>query len=144
MPIIPDASMLGAAWLKEAHAYWASKRGRRPMPRRRDIDPVESPTLLPYLMLIDVLSDPLDFRYRLIGGEVHNISNGNYTGKRSSELPGKGRGSIIWDTCEQTVLARSPFSLCRARAIPARLRKSPAAALRGRCAGEYDPEGHQL
>lgn len=110
MPIIPDASMLRAARLTEAYAYWESKRGERPMPSRRDIDPVEIPALLPYVTLIDVLSDPLDFRYRLIGTEVRNISEGNYAGKRFSELPSKGRGSVIWDTCEQTVLARSPFS----------------------------------
>ena len=110
MPIITDASMLGAVRLKEAYAYWASKRGLRPMPRRCDIDAVEIPALLPYLTLIDVLSDPFDFRYRLIGGEVRRISHGNYTGKRFSELPGKSRGSVIWDTCEQTVLARNPFS----------------------------------
>jgi len=110
MPIIADASALAAPRLREAYAYWSGKLAGRPMPRRRDIDPVEIPALLPYVVLIDVLSDPLDFRYRLIGAEVRNISKANYTGKRFSELPDKARGGVIWDSCEQTVLAARPFS----------------------------------
>jgi len=61
-------------------------------------------------MLIDVLREPLDFRYRLIGTEARSILKADYTGKRFSDLPGKGKGSIVWDNCEQVVLTKAPFS----------------------------------
>ena len=80
------------------------------MPRRRDIDPVEIPRLLPYIMLIDVLREPDDFRYRLIGTEVRSISRRDYTGLRFSEVPGKGSGSVVWENCVEVVRSKTPFS----------------------------------
>ncbi len=50
--------------------YWSAKRGTRPMPSRRDIDPLElGPAILPHLMLVDVEPGPR-FRYRLFGTAV--------------------------------------------------------------------------
>ncbi|HWI29279.1 MAG TPA: PAS domain-containing protein [Stellaceae bacterium] len=110
MPQIIDSAALGAPRLKEALLYWQRKRGSRAMPSRRDLDPIEMPKLLPFVMLYDVLASPLDFRYRLIGTEVRSILAADYTGKRFSEVPGKGRGSVVWDNCEQVVLSKMPFS----------------------------------
>jgi len=110
MPSILDPSELSAPRLKQAFAYWQSKRTGRAMPSRRDIDPGDIPKLLPYLMLIDVLPAPLDFHYRLIGTEICSISKHDYTGKRFSEVPGKGKGSVVWDNCEKVVLTKMPFS----------------------------------
>ena len=110
MPTILDPTALSAPRLKEALAYWQSKRAGRAMPARRDLDPVDVPKLLPYVMLYDVLPAPLDFRFRLIGTEARSLLSQDYTGKLFSELPGKGRGSIVWDNCEQVVLTRAPFS----------------------------------
>ncbi len=110
MPIIRDPLALNAPRLRQAYAYWVSKAGNRLMPARRDLDPTEIPSLLPFIMLLDVISEPLDFRYRLVGTEVVNISHFNYTGKLFSELPGKGKGSSVWNSCAQVVLAKAPFS----------------------------------
>jgi hypothetical protein len=106
-----DPAQLSAPRFKEAFAYWQSKLAGRLMPSRRDIDPVEIPRLLPYVMLVDVLRDPLDFRYRLIGTEVRDILHGDYTGKRYSEVPGKGAGSVVWSHYETVVVRKQPF-LC--------------------------------
>jgi len=52
----------------EALNYWESKLNGRRMPARRDFEPVfEIPHLLPWVILVDVLREPLDFRYRVIG-----------------------------------------------------------------------------
>ena len=110
MPTIHDPLALTAPRLRQAYAYGANKAGDRPMPARRDIDPTEIPSLLPFVMLLDVIPEPLDFRYRLIGTQVVNISHANYTGKLFSELPGKGSGSSVWNSCEQVVLTKAPFS----------------------------------
>src|SRR5258705_7804623 len=50
-------------------------------PSRRDIEPTDIPYLLSGIVLLDVHYDPLDFEYRLIGGEVVKRS-GNLKGKR--------------------------------------------------------------
>ncbi len=52
------------AWL---YRYWDLRRGDALAPRRRDIDPVDFKRLLPSILLVDVLEDPLDFRYRVVG-----------------------------------------------------------------------------
>jgi len=109
MPTVLDPSQLTPRF-QQALAYWQSKLSGRAMPSRRDIDPVDIPRLLPYLMLLDVLPEPLDFRYRLIGTEVRAVLAQDYTGRLLSELPGKGKGSVVWDNCEQVVLARAPIT----------------------------------
>jgi len=48
--------------LGRLYAYWLSKRLEGGPPRRRDLDPIEIPDLLPILHLIDVLWEPLRFR----------------------------------------------------------------------------------
>jgi hypothetical protein len=56
--------------LEELHAYWLSRCRGRAFPARADIDPIDIPSLLEHLLLVDVLRDPLDFRYRLVGGHI--------------------------------------------------------------------------
>ena len=96
-----SANRLADPRLREIHAYWDGKRGGRRMPSRRDLDPAEITTLLPYLQLLDVLGPPLDFRFRLVGTAVASICARDYTGARLSELPGKGRGSVLWNLLEE-------------------------------------------
>lgn len=61
-------------------SYWESKRAGRLMPAPSDIDPVEIPRLLPFLTLADVTYDPLDFRYRLVGTRIVDITGVDRTG----------------------------------------------------------------
>jgi len=96
--------------LRRAFAYWDSKRCGRRMPARRDLDPIEIPRLLPWVILIDVILDPLDFRYRLIGTEVVAIARRDFTGARFSALEGKGPESTVWDNCLTVVRTCAPFS----------------------------------
>jgi hypothetical protein len=56
--------------LAALHAYWSSKLCGRPMPSRSDIDPIEIPKLLPWIMLVDVQEGGANFRYRLVGSEI--------------------------------------------------------------------------
>ena len=75
-------------WQKTCHpdilkmlAYWDGKRGDRTMPRRSDIDPAELVSLLPNIMLVDVVDDERQFVYRLVGtGEVQ-VRGTDPTGK---------------------------------------------------------------
>lgn len=56
---------LRSAGLRRLHAYWLARCAGRPMPARRDIDPLEFGWLLGHVSLIDVLPQPPWFRFRL-------------------------------------------------------------------------------
>jgi len=71
--------------LRQIHAYWQSRCGDRRMPSRADIDPVDVPALLPFIFLVDVLSDPRDFRFRLTGTHFRDFSGLELTGLRIGE-----------------------------------------------------------
>jgi hypothetical protein len=94
--------------VKEGYAYWTRIRGARRMPSRADLNPVDIPRLLPYVMLIDVLSDPLDFRFRLLGTEHDAIVGGNYRGRLFSTLPHLAEGNPIWARYAKVVAERRP------------------------------------
>lgn len=72
--------------LRLMYAYWAAKRGGRPMPRRSDIDPTEIPPhLLPGIMLVDVVPDPRRYVYRLVGTMEAEVRGYDPTGKSVGE-----------------------------------------------------------
>lgn len=108
--VIADPTALAAPRLRDAFAYWRDKRLGRLMPARADIEPTEIPALLPFVMLIDVLAAPLDFRYRLIGTEARSILRRDYTGLRFSEIAGKGEDSVLWRGCAAVVREKLPLS----------------------------------
>jgi len=69
------------AVLAELHAYWQQCCQGRPFPARADIDPIDIPSLLEHVLLADVLRDPLDFRYRLVGGHIVEHAGRNVQGQ---------------------------------------------------------------
>lgn len=72
--------------MHDVHAYWAVKRGERRAPSRRDIDPIEIKAHLGTLFMLDVLDEGLDYRYRLIGTRIVEVSGRDATGSRFSDL----------------------------------------------------------
>jgi len=67
--------------------YWESLSAGRPMPARRDIDPLQIPPgYLPDLMLIDVFHEPRRYRYRLVGTHVVTASGEDRTGRFFDEV----------------------------------------------------------
>jgi hypothetical protein len=61
--------------------YWNARRGDRPMPSRRDINPADIIDLLPYLVLTEVLAEPPFLRYRLVGTKQVAIRGHDPTGQ---------------------------------------------------------------
>lgn len=70
--------------LRRLGDYWLSLRAGRPMPSRRDLDPVAMPWALPYVYLVDCLTDagpgadggPWRYRYRLAGEAIEQVFRG--------------------------------------------------------------------
>ena len=67
--------------LMDAALYWSAKRGKRAMPRRADISPVDIPRrLLPHLVVGEFSSDPFLVRFRLVGTEMVERYGLDFTG----------------------------------------------------------------
>jgi hypothetical protein len=73
--------------LKDLLTYWNARRGERSMPARADIDPVDIPSLLPHIVLVETGETLGDFRYRLCGTEFCRGFESERTGVRFADLP---------------------------------------------------------
>jgi hypothetical protein len=75
-----------AAPIQQMHLYWLGKCGEQVMPSRAQIAPEEIPKLLPYLILVDLESEPFRIYYRLVGTAIQLRNNRNATGRYLDEL----------------------------------------------------------
>lgn len=73
--------------LAPLHDFWSSECGGGvPIPRDL-IDPVRLPAkILPRFAIIDILREPVDFRYRLLGTQLTQFFGRDSTGKHFSEI----------------------------------------------------------
>ena len=74
--------------LQQLYDYWSAKRGKRTMPSRADIDPLEMTFIIGNLILVDVIpGTPLGFRIRLHGTNLVERAHYELTGKMLDDLP---------------------------------------------------------
>src|SRR5437764_2538572 len=96
-----------------AYRYWQDKAAGRRMPGRADIDPIEIPSLLSDIMLVDVMPEGR-YRYRLIG-TGNTIAHGfSATGRHLDEvLPGEEYKAHVLRLYDECVRERRPlYSEC--------------------------------
>lgn len=93
--------------LRALHRYWNEKRGKRSMPSRSEIDPIEIPRLLPIVLIAEIT--PAGARMRLLGSET--------TSAYGRELRGQPIGEIEFG--EFTQFWRDAFALVLQSATPA-------------------------
>ena len=74
--------------LRRFYEYWLSKCGPGKLPGRRDIDPVDIPELLPWMILIDPVLTPDGprFRVRLVGTAIVTRAGRDTTGQWFEDL----------------------------------------------------------
>jgi hypothetical protein len=77
---------LGDALLALGYDYWRAKCAGRSMPRRRDIDPAEIPSLLPHILITEMLEEGTRYRYRLAGSAVTEAFGRSLTGRYVDEI----------------------------------------------------------
>jgi hypothetical protein len=83
--------------VQAGYAYWLAAKGERMLPLRSDFDPpLEVPRLVPSMIVFDVLHEPLDFLYRLIGTKVRMHLMQDLTGIRMSAIEFQRPPSVIW------------------------------------------------
>jgi hypothetical protein len=67
--------------IKALYAYWQSIHpAEGVLPGRQHFDPIDIPELLPSLWMVDVVRDPLRFRFRLVGTEIVKFAGRDVTG----------------------------------------------------------------
>lgn len=89
-------------------AYWNSKNLNARLPGRADIDPLDIPSLLPQVILLDVQRDPWDFRFRLIGTNVvHHLAN-DLTGTWMTSIEHMAPPSRIFSSCIEVASTGKP------------------------------------
>jgi len=67
-------------YIRRAVEYWLSIHPETGLPGRQHFDPVDIPSLLPYLRLLDVTREPPRFRIRLMGTRVVHFYEKDFTG----------------------------------------------------------------
>ena len=67
--------------IREIYDYWLSIHPAGRLPGRQHFDPVDIPSLLPNVYLIDVAPGGRDFTFRLMGTRAEAFFGGNYTGQ---------------------------------------------------------------
>jgi hypothetical protein len=82
---LPPAE-IASPLVRELFVYWQRKAAGRIGPKPREIEPGEIKRLLPYLAISDVMHDPFDLRFRLVGTGIVEAVGEDFTAKRFSEM----------------------------------------------------------
>jgi hypothetical protein len=89
--------MIDSAEFRHLLDLWQNRRGSRRIPSRADFDPLELKLVLPRLMLIEVVDDPPDFRYRLAGTASRDLTGFDWTGHSVLDLMPQQHGLLLWN-----------------------------------------------
>lgn len=107
--------------LRQLYAYWESRRRGRRFPARRDLDPLEFRYALGTVLLLDVLRDPLRFRFRLHGSVLAARAGYDMTGKMVDELPGPENQAVLLQRCHDLLADPCPLAIHSDRLVDQRV-----------------------
>jgi len=83
--------------IRDLRDYWLSLKPEGHLPEWRDFSPLDIPELLPHLIVVDCLREPLQFRYRLIGTFVTRIAGRDSTNRMlDADLFGDRMEAMTW------------------------------------------------
>lgn len=112
-PRQPAGCRLDHPALTALHSYWMRKRNGAFAPSRSDIDPVEIPSLLPHVLLLDVIDGGARFRYRLAGTEIEERIGCRLAGRYLDEVTEGDYSSYIHALFRRSLTERRPlYSEC--------------------------------
>ena len=103
--------------LRQLYAYWDERRQGREFPARSDLDPLDFRYALGHVLLLDVLADPLRFRFRLHGSLLAERAGYDMTGKLADDLPDPTNRQGLIERCRGLVEARQPLAVINERIL---------------------------
>jgi hypothetical protein len=105
----PDESGPKHRDLARLLGYWRGKRGRRTLPRRADIDPLDLGFMLERIALTEVHEEPRRYRLRLVGTWWKRLVGFESTGMWLDDWPYPNQRRMTFDSYEAVVAARRPL-----------------------------------
>ncbi|MBI3453403.1 MAG: PAS domain-containing protein [Rhodospirillales bacterium] len=103
--------------LRQLYTYWASRRRGRGYPARADIDLADIRFAIGNLILIDVLYEPLRFRFRLMGTLAIQRLGWDLTGRMVDDIPDATYRDYILGTYKTLIATREPSVAVNERVI---------------------------
>lgn len=103
--------------LRQLYAYWDERRQGREFPARHDLDPLDFRYALGHLLLLDVLGEPLRFRFRLHGSLLTERAGYDMTGRLVEELPHPANRRMLIERCRMLVAERQPMAVVHERIL---------------------------
>ncbi len=88
--------------------YWRSIHPPQGLPGRAHLDPLDIPTLLPGIWLLDVQPEPFRLRYRLAGTETVQAIGLEVTGRWMDEVNPRAHDSDYLNRYREIVTRRLP------------------------------------
>ena len=92
--------------------YWASKRGDRVFPSRKDINPVDLKEILPNVFIFELIMQErklVDVKATLLGTAVVNLY-GESTGDSVNNAQDKEVGPRVLSMCQKCIDAKGPMA----------------------------------
>lgn len=90
-------------------SFWTSKFRSGILPGRADFDVFEMKEWLGRILIMEVLDDGADFRYRLIGTNIVQINGRDLTGKRVTDSQYNENIEQVLSSFRLPVIQRSPI-----------------------------------
>lgn len=109
--------------LRRLSALWNEKRGMRFAAARADMDPATLRFILGNVLLVDVLREPLRFRYRLVGTNLVVRTGFDPTGKLVDEHPEPEFRREALKVYHQMIETRVPYQARFDQAFDGRTRR---------------------
>jgi hypothetical protein len=106
-----------APLLRRLHEDWQARRRGRPLPARADFDPLDLKYLMGKLLLVDVLREPLRFRFRLVGTELVKRAGIDLTGKMLDDYPDPEFREYMRERYGAAVTSRQPLGSVQSRLV---------------------------
>lgn len=115
-----DLAELGDGHFEAVRAYWDERRAGRAMPAWSDIELVTlPPAVLPFISVIDVLSEPADFIYRFWGTGHTDVKGYDLTGHSVLEHRPEEQARQLFDEFKAVAESAVPQAFIhRVRARP--------------------------
>jgi hypothetical protein len=109
--------------LRRLYDYWESRRAGRRYPARADIDPIEFSFALGNVTLIEVLYDPLRFKFRLMGSLMAQRVGRDLTGQMVDDLPNPGYRDLLLAAYRKAIETGQPNTAMYEQIIEGRPRQ---------------------
>jgi hypothetical protein len=94
--------------VRRIYEYWLTKAASDRMPSRQDIKLPELRDLAPQIFIVDVLTGPLQFRFRLFGSHLVELAGQDLTGRILSEDAGNSRANQVYADYKSVVETCQP------------------------------------